>query len=431
MYGEALVTITDEAYAYVDGVSVQNGPTPEELAGQSVTVHFGQDPFEADSPSVTAFFGQSPFEEFALPVTAFFAPQPTMTGFSPMFGPVGTYVTLVGTNFQGVTNVTVNGVETSGVYNTDGTQLQIVVPVGATSGPIVVTKAPRNGGTPRTATHPIPFCVSTSSGNVVLSPTTLTFPASGGQGSFEVTTGTTCGWTISTSSSWITLGSTTGSGNGAVSFTVSQNKEQGTNGPVTRIGTITVEGQTFTVIQNPADSSNGQVSLAITGVTSGAAPSNPAGYGNLVTLTAQLTNTSAGTLYQPVYFRLAQLSKNGADLDPTRPYRLSSADGFVLDPISGGLPGSIQTVTPNTSMTAGQARTVQFLILRGTTQSLTFLVEVYASQTAPLANNRLNPRRNTAQAPIHTFEIVIDATGAIVATPVTNATQPTQKPIDR
>lgn len=431
VFGEAEVALDTELAYHVDSLSVQFGPTPEEIAAQQLSVNFGPDPFEEKSPPVTAFFGQSPFTEFAPPVTAFFAPQPTITGFSPMYGPVGTAVVLTGTNLTGVTNVTVNGVQATGSYNSTGTQLTFLVPTGATSGPIVVSKQARNGVTAVTATNPIPFCVSTSPGNVVLTPTTQTFPASGGDGSFTVTTGTTCGWTASTTSSWIILGTTLGSGQGTVTFTVAPNKEQGTSGPVTRVGTITVEGQSFTVIQNPADSVNSQVSLSTTGVTSGAAPQNSAGYGNLVTLSVNLTNTGGNTFYQPIYFRLTQLSKNGADQDPTRPYRLSSADGFVLDPISGGLPGSIQTVTPNTSMGPGATRSVQFLILRGVTQSLTFLVEVYASQTAPLTNNRLGPQRNTSSAPIARFEIVIDAAGNAVVNPVTTQKQSTSKPTDR
>ncbi|MBK7707378.1 MAG: S8 family serine peptidase [Acidobacteria bacterium] len=69
------------------------------------------------------------------------------------------------------------------------------------------------------------------------------FPAAGGNGSFNVTTASGCGWTAQSNSGWLTT-SSTGSGNGAVNYVVAPNAS-----PSQRIGTITAGGQTHTVTQ--------------------------------------------------------------------------------------------------------------------------------------------------------------------------------------
>lgn len=71
------------------------------------------------------------------------------------------------------------------------------------------------------------------------------FTSSGGTGSVSVITQPDCGWTASSNAGWITItAGNSGSGNGAVSYAVAAN-----NGLNVRSGTISVAGQTFTVIQ--------------------------------------------------------------------------------------------------------------------------------------------------------------------------------------
>jgi hypothetical protein len=79
---------------------------------------------------------------------------PTITSFSPMSGPVGTTVTITGTNFTGATSVKFNGVTATFIVNT-ATKITATVPTGATTGPISVTTA---GGT---ATSTSNFTVTT------------------------------------------------------------------------------------------------------------------------------------------------------------------------------------------------------------------------------------------------------------------------------
>ncbi len=63
---------------------------------------------------------------------------PTLTGFSPSAGPVGTTVTLTGTNLGSTTAITFNGVPAAFVV-VSLLQLTATVPAGATTGSIVVT----------------------------------------------------------------------------------------------------------------------------------------------------------------------------------------------------------------------------------------------------------------------------------------------------
>jgi len=66
--------------------------------------------------------------------------EPTITGFSPGFGAIGTQVTIAGARLAGVTNVTFAGVKA--VFSSpNGRDLVALVPVGATTGPIAVTSA--------------------------------------------------------------------------------------------------------------------------------------------------------------------------------------------------------------------------------------------------------------------------------------------------
>ena len=65
-------------------------------------------------------------------------PAPAVTGFSPLFGNVGTSVTVTGTGFAGTTAVSFNGVAAWFTVVSAG-QIAAVVPAGATTGPVAVT----------------------------------------------------------------------------------------------------------------------------------------------------------------------------------------------------------------------------------------------------------------------------------------------------
>jgi uncharacterized repeat protein (TIGR01451 family) len=82
--------------------------------------------------------------------------RPIVTDVTPLVGIAGDAITVSGANFTGTLTVRFNGVAATSVTQTgQGTQLRVVVPAGATTGPITVTTA--NG----TATNSLPFITGT------------------------------------------------------------------------------------------------------------------------------------------------------------------------------------------------------------------------------------------------------------------------------
>jgi hypothetical protein len=104
------------------------------------------------------------------------AQPPTITGFSPTNGPVGTGVSISGTKFSGATAVKFNGVSATFTVNSS-TNISATVPTSATTGTIAVTTP---GGT---ATSAASFAVSTA-------PAVTGFvPSSGNIGTTVIITG--------------------------------------------------------------------------------------------------------------------------------------------------------------------------------------------------------------------------------------------------
>ena len=165
--------------------------------------------------------------------------SPSITGLNPTSGPVGTSVTITGTNFggsQGSSTVTFNGTAAT-VSSWTATSIAVTVPSGATTGNVAVTV----GGQ---ASNGVSFTVATTTS---LSITSLN-PTSGPVGTSVTVTGTNFGatqgastitfnGTLATPTSWIATsivvpvpaGATTGSvvvtvggqASNGVSFTVS------------------------------------------------------------------------------------------------------------------------------------------------------------------------------------------------------------------
>jgi Putative binding domain, N-terminal/Viral BACON domain len=78
-----------------------------------------------------------------------------------------------------------------------------------------------------------------------ISPTSRSVAQTLTTGSVSVTAGTGCAWTAQSNAAWISLtGSTAGTGNGTVAYSVAANTQT-----TQRIGTVTIAGQTFTVTQ--------------------------------------------------------------------------------------------------------------------------------------------------------------------------------------
>ena len=78
-----------------------------------------------------------------------------------------------------------------------------------------------------------------------ITPTFASFGEDGGSGVINVTARDGCAWTAAITDTWITgISPTSGTGNGAVSYTVTANESTSP-----RTGTIAIAGQTFTVNQ--------------------------------------------------------------------------------------------------------------------------------------------------------------------------------------
>jgi hypothetical protein len=96
---------------------------------------------------------------------------------------------------------------------------------------------------------------SGGSGNYSIFPTSALPLGSGGSGSVSVTAGLGCSWTAVSNDGWITVTSgSSGTGNGAVFYSVASNPTC-----LTRNGSMTIAGRTFTVSQ-----SGGSGSFSIT-----------------------------------------------------------------------------------------------------------------------------------------------------------------------
>jgi len=100
-----------------------------------------------------------------------------------------------------------------------------------------------------------------------IAPMTQSFPASGGTGTVNVTAGAGCAWTAASNAPWIAIISgAAGTGNGAVSFSVTANTGTARN------GTLAIAQQTFTASQ--AAGTVGPSPLSITSGTPPAATPN-------------------------------------------------------------------------------------------------------------------------------------------------------------
>ena len=88
---------------------------------------------------------------------------PTITALSPASGPVGTVVTVTGTDLTGATRLTLNGAAVTGFAGGSATSLTFTVPAGATSGPVVATTA--GGGSNATRSFTVTVVSATAEAN--------------------------------------------------------------------------------------------------------------------------------------------------------------------------------------------------------------------------------------------------------------------------
>jgi hypothetical protein len=162
---------------------------------------------------------------------------PTIASFAPASGPVGTAVTITGTDFTGATAVAFNGA--SATFTTSSaTTIQAVVPAGATTGPVSVTTP---GGT---ATSGSPF-------TVIPPPVISGFAPASGPASTSVTINGS-GFSGATAVAFNGTSATfTVPSDGAIQATVPAGATTGPVSVTTPGGTATSSGA-FTVLSPPA-----------------------------------------------------------------------------------------------------------------------------------------------------------------------------------
>jgi hypothetical protein len=187
------------------------------------------------------------------------AAPPNITNLNPTSGSVGTTVTLMGTNFgatQGASTVTFNGTPAGNANNWSATSITVLVPAGATSGPVVVTVAGMTSNSVGfTVTPPPPSITSLSptSGPVGTSVTLTGTNFGSGQGASTVTfNGTPAGTANNWSATSITVPVPAGATSGLVVVTV---------------GGMTSNGVAFTVVGPPPNITSLSPVLGTVGTT--------------------------------------------------------------------------------------------------------------------------------------------------------------------
>lgn len=139
------------------------------------------------------------------PTTSNFVVRPTVFGFSPAFGPIGSAVTITGANFNiGTPVVRFNGVQATTISNLSFGQLTAVVP-STTTGPVTLSTADGTNTSAQlfylpasisgfTPNNTAPGTRITITGNNFSNATSVTF--NGAPASFTVTNNTTIGATV-------------------------------------------------------------------------------------------------------------------------------------------------------------------------------------------------------------------------------------------
>jgi type II secretory pathway pseudopilin PulG len=139
------------AHAFTVDYVVDNVPSTGAINYKQITVTVSWDsPAQSGSPVVlhTLVMNPAATSTSSAPVAA------SIASFTPLTGPAGTVVTIVGQHFTGATAVKFNGTAATSFTVVSDTQITATVPGTATSGPISVTSP---GGT---ATSAVSFAVA-------------------------------------------------------------------------------------------------------------------------------------------------------------------------------------------------------------------------------------------------------------------------------
>ncbi|MDO7875502.1 FG-GAP-like repeat-containing protein [Hymenobacter sp. ASUV-10] len=132
-----------------NGSGVFGGGTNPVVGVAPTTVALADVDSDGDLDLLTANFGGTVSVRFNNLTT----PAPALSSLSPTSGPVGTSVTVTGSNLTGATSVSFNGTTTTAISNNTASGLTVSVPIGATTGNVTVT-------TPDGTSNGLPFTVT-------------------------------------------------------------------------------------------------------------------------------------------------------------------------------------------------------------------------------------------------------------------------------
>jgi YD repeat-containing protein len=239
-----VVTITGSGFGATQGSSTVMfygvTATPTAWSTTQIVVPV---PNQAQSGQITVSVGGA-FANAQFTVTG----QPNLTSLVPTSGPVGSAFTINGTNLSGNVTLTLNGTSTGPFQSTSATSVSLVVPQGATSGNVVISKG---GGA---VSNSLPFTVTAGPGLNTISPITGAVGAlisifGGGFGSPQGTSTVTFNGRPATTTLWsdntIYVSVPTGATSGNVVATVGGIASNSIPFTVTAPATITSVAPTF------------------------------------------------------------------------------------------------------------------------------------------------------------------------------------------
>jgi len=248
----ATVTITGSNFGSSQGTSTVtfNGTSAGTASAWSATSITVTVPSGAATGNVVVTVGGQASNGVSFTVTV---PAPSITSLSPTSGPVGTAVTIAGTNFgssQGSSTVTFNGTSAGTASAWSATSITVTVPSGAATGNVVVTVGGQaSNGVSFTVTVPAPSITSLS-------------PTSGPVGTAVTIAGSNFG--SSQGSSMVMFNGASGgtaSAWSATSITVTVPSGATTGNVVVTVGGQASNGVTFTVGASSANTVTGTAAL--------------------------------------------------------------------------------------------------------------------------------------------------------------------------
>jgi len=175
-----------------------------------------------------------------------------------------------------------------------------------------------------------------------ISPSSQSFGANGGTGSIAVTAPSGCNWTIVNNLQWVSI---TGNQNGTVTYSVAQNTGTGS-----RLGTMTVAGRTFTVIQDGTSNNTSSINITLdkTSLNFGQVTAF-----STVSQTVSVTNNGTGAVTVALTVSGSNANEFSAALSTnTISPGMSTSITVRFSPISTGIKSATLTVTPNNSAVA-------------------------------------------------------------------------------